>query len=123
MEEAQIGHNGAAGGYADGMETEDNYKDDASLSLKFRCNNWSSIDHVRSHVGDRLFFRQTIMVVIFFLDLTFVSKGDGQAIDLTVLEDDEGVQIQRWKMIITLIWAARHLLQRTVEVNRASIMV
>lgn len=32
MEEAQIGHNGAAGGYKDGFE--DTYKDNAPLSLK-----------------------------------------------------------------------------------------
>lgn len=41
------------------------------------------------------------MILDISLELTFVSKGDDQADDLTVLEGEEGVQIQRWKMIIT----------------------
>ena len=42
------------------------------------------------------------MILYIILDLTFVFKGDDRTIGSTVLEDEEGVQIETWKMIITL---------------------
>lgn len=57
------------------------------------------------------------MILDIFLDLTFVSKGGDQAIDLTVLEEGRRANSEV-KDDNYLIGAARHLLQHTVEVNR-----